>query len=806
MRRLSIARSVQLALLGLTVVMTAIAAVGVASLYNARQDYEDQLSSALKLQAGAGRLLAAGVVEEATLRLTTSRSARRAARDAYTQTLTATQGLIDGDARSQALLTRAADNQAAIRRRPAAAAGTLAARQPLVALSRRQDERIADARRNVRRDSRRALAAIVAAGGLALLVALGLVAALVTRLRRPLDDLVGASRALASGDRSARVDEEDGPDELRALARSFNRMAGDVQAATERVEAERRRLDITVRSLGDALVIVGADGVVSAANPRAAHLAPDLPVGTRVGGDGVPEPAPLADALAGEVTVERDGRTLAVTASRLEAGAGTVWTIRDVSERARLERLKSEFVATASHELRSPLTSIKGFVELLAASSGLDARQQEFVDIVLMSTNRLVDLVNDLLDVARVEAGRIEIHRRPTDLHDVVAETARLMAPRITEKHQELDVDVPDMLPRALVDPARMRQILTNLLTNAHLYTPVGGHLGVRVRADGHAVVLAVSDDGRGMTDEEAEHVFDRFYRAGGAEDPDSAGPGTGLGLAIVKSLVDLHGGTIDLSSTPGEGSTFTIRLPRAVERSEASAAREALAGKRVLVVDDELDVARVVARTLEGFGVQPEIVNDGPSALERLRSGDRFDAITLDILMPGMSGFEVLRALRAEAELSRIPVVVVSVFSGREALSGEWVVAKPIDADELADALGAAVVAGRVRVLAIGRPEVRERLDSVLDDLGIEHEWAHDPEEIARLSASRFFEVAAVDAGLPHADATLAALHLRGRRLNRSVVVFGDGDGAAGFARLDGDPVPLEDVGALVLGLLQSQ
>jgi signal transduction histidine kinase/CheY-like chemotaxis protein/HAMP domain-containing protein len=802
MRRLSIARSVQLALLGLTVVLTAIAAIGVASLYSARQHYEDTLSNALTLQARAGQLIAAGVVEEATLRLTNDPRARRLAKAAYLRTLRFTQTSAREDPPSAALLRQSAAAQARTRSHPGdPRSGTLAARNPLTAISQRQTARVDDARHHARERSRRALIAIIAAGGLALLVALGLVAILVAALRRPLDELVGASAKLASGDQSARVDEDEGPDELRALARSFNRMAGDVQAATERVEAERRRLDATVRSLGDALIIVGADGVVAAANPRAAELAPELIVGTTVGGeDSVAEPAPLADALAGEVSVEQGIRTLAVTASRLEAGAGTVWTVRDVSERARLERLKSEFVATASHELRSPLTSIKGFVELLAASSGLDARQQEFLDIVLMSTNRLVDLVNDLLDVARVEAGRIEIHRRPTDLHDIVRETTTLMSPRLAEKQQTLNVEIPDDLPRALVDPSRIRQILTNLLTNAHLYTEAGGRLGVIVRASGHTVELEVSDTGRGMSDEEAEHVFDRFYRVAGGD----IESGTGLGLAIVKSLVDLHGGTIDVESAPGSGTTFRIRLPRAADRSEGAEARAALGGKRVLVVDDEDKVAQLVATTLRSFGVEPTIVHDGATALQRLRSGE-FDALTLDILMPGMSGFEVLRALRSETALQRVPVVVVSVFSGREALSGEWVVAKPIDAEELADALGSAVLAGRVRVLAIGRPEVRERMDTVLDDLGIEHEWAHDAESITRLSASRFFEVAAIDAGLPDADAALAALHLRGRRLRRSVVVFADDAGGGGFARLDAEPVAIEDAGALVLGLLES-
>ncbi|HEX6388485.1 MAG TPA: ATP-binding protein [Solirubrobacteraceae bacterium] len=805
MRRLSIARSVRLALLGLTLVLTTIAALGAASLYAARQDYEDTLSDALNLQAGAGRLLAAGVVEEATLRLTTSRAARARAESAYRQALTATQGLAGSDARSAALIRQAARGQAQIRREEGGAGARLAGRRPLAALSARQDERISDARRDSRRDSRRALVAVVAGGGLALVLALGLVAALLAAMRRPLDDLVEASEALASGDSAARVDEDEGPEELRTLARSFNRMAGDVQSATERVEAERRRLDQTVRSLGDALVIVGADGVVAAANPRAAELAPDLTVGTAVGDGGAPEPAPLTEALEGEVTVERDHRTLAVTASRLEAGSGTVWTLRDVSERARLERLKTEFVATASHELRSPLTSIKGFVELLAQGSGLDARQQEFLDIVLMSTNRLVDLVNDLLDVARVEAGRIEIHRRPTELKEIVRETTALMTTRVHEKRQTLEVDVPDDLPRALVDPSRMRQVLTNLLTNAHLYTQDGGTIRVGVRESGRLLELTVADNGRGMSDEDIDHVFDRFYRASGDGDSEGGASGTGLGLAIVKSLVDLHGGTIDVESELGAGTTFRITLPRAAERAEPDPARAALAGKHVLVVDDEPEVAALVARTLSGYGVNPTVVNDGTSALELLRQ-QRFDAVTLDILMPGMSGFEVLRALRAEADLRRIPVVVVSVFSGREALSGEWVVAKPIDSDELADALGQAVLAGRVRVLAVGRAEVHEQMDRVLDELGIEHEWAHDAEGVARCSAKRFFEVAVVDAGLPDVDSVVSALTLRGRRLRRSVVIFAPDETAGGFARLDAEPVSIEEAGAMVLGLLESE
>ena len=142
-------------------------------------------------------------------------------------------------------------------------------------------------------------------------------------------------------------------------------------------------------------------------------------------------------------------------------------------------------MATASHELRSPLTSIKGFVELLSRSDGLDSKQREFLDVILLSTNRLVDLVNDLLDVARIEAGQFEIHRRPTDVVEAVREVATLIEPRIADKSQELDLQLPRVLPPALADPARLRQIATNLITNAHLYTPPRGRIARAARGRG---------------------------------------------------------------------------------------------------------------------------------------------------------------------------------------------------------------------------------------------------------------------------------------------------------------------------------
>ena len=204
-------------------------------------------------------------------------------------------------------------------------------------------------------------------------------------------------------------------------------------------------------------------------------------------------------------------------------------------------------------------------------------------------------------------------------------------------------------------------------------------------------------------------------------------------------------------------------------------------------------------------MGVESVVVNDGAQALEQLRSGE-FDAMTLDILMPGMNGFGVLRELRDDKELRQLPVVVVSVFSGREALAGEWVVSKPIDAEELADALGAAVVAGRAKVLVVARQRMRARLAQSLEAMGIEYAWTTTPAAAAALSSQRYFEVALIDAGLDHPDEALDSIALRGRRKGRSVVVFSAGGRSPGLARLDPEPVPVEEAGAAVLSLLDAE
>ena len=245
---------------------------------------------------------------------------------------------------------------------------------------------------------------------------------------------------------------------------------------------------------------------------------------------------------------------------------GTVSIFRDITHQVEVDRLKSEFVATVSHELRTPMTSIKGYVEILlmGAAGSLSEQQAQFLEVVLFNAERLNVLVNDLLDISRIEAGKIDISLQPLRLQDLVneiVEEQRLSADE-AGKPITIMIDIPDRIPRVLGDPERVRQIIANLISNAYHYTPAAGKIEVRLIALETDVQIDVQDNGIGILPEDQEKVFERFYRG---EDPlVLATAGTGLGLSIVRQLVDMHHGKIWLQSSgiPGEGSIFSISLP----------------------------------------------------------------------------------------------------------------------------------------------------------------------------------------------------------------------------------------------------
>ena len=243
----------------------------------------------------------------------------------------------------------------------------------------------------------------------------------------------------------------------------------------------------------------------------------------------------------------------------------------EASQREVLDRMKDEFVLTASHELRSPLTSVQGFAELLMLErDSLTPRQVETVGVILDNSRHLVRLLNDLLDLARSDAGRLVIRPQPTEVAPLIEDSVRLMRAQTDASDQTLTMNLDSDLPPVEAEADRIRQVLVNLLTNAHEYSPEGASIAVMARVIGAEVEIAVSDNGPGIPPDQLEHIFERFVR-GEAGLTQRVG-GTGLGLPISKSLVELHGGRLEVDSTVDVGSTFSFRLPVATIPAAAPA------------------------------------------------------------------------------------------------------------------------------------------------------------------------------------------------------------------------------------------
>jgi signal transduction histidine kinase len=256
--------------------------------------------------------------------------------------------------------------------------------------------------------------------------------------------------------------------------------------------------------------------------------------------------------VGGPVEIATLGRAFNEMANSLE---------RDARERDRVEQMKDDFVLTVSHELRTPVTVVKGFAEMLTAQrESLNSRQYEAAEVIAESSAQLQKMINDLLDLARSDAGKLRIELHPTSVGALVQRVGRQMGPHFEERGQSFAVSVEKDLPEIDADADRIAQVLANLLTNANKYSPEGAEVKLAAARVGDEIEFAVADNGPGLGEEELAHVFDRFWRAQSGETQEVGG--TGLGLAIAKSLVDLHGGAISAKSSEGEGATFRFVLP----------------------------------------------------------------------------------------------------------------------------------------------------------------------------------------------------------------------------------------------------
>jgi signal transduction histidine kinase len=375
--------------------------------------------------------------------------------------------------------------------------------------------------------------------------------------------------------------------------------------------------------------------------------------------------------------------------------------LRGVNARlADADRRKDEFLAMLAHELRNPLAPIRNAVSLLRKRPANDPVVDQMSAMLDRQVTHLAQLVDDLMDMARITSGKIELRLAPTDLATLVRRMLDVVGPLLAERRHKVTVDIPSGPIWVCGDSVRLEQILTNLLQNAAKYTPPGGKVRVSLEANGTPdspdaqAILRVSDTGIGIRQEMLPRIFDMFQQ--GDRVQGKLIEGLGIGLTLVRNLVEMHGGTVEaLSAGLGRGSEFVIRLPLTAPGISAPvpAVRPERRPRSVLVVDDNKDAAHSLAVVLEQEGHDVRVANDGPAALAAVETATP-QVVLLDIGMPGMDGYEVARRMRQAPGFDATPIIALTGFGsaedhrrGREAGFDQHLT-KPVDPEALLDLL----------------------------------------------------------------------------------------------------------------------
>ncbi|MDQ3759366.1 MAG: response regulator [Actinomycetota bacterium] len=563
------------------------------------------------------------------------------------------------------------------------------------------------------------------------------------------------------------------------LVTAFLRSAMTFGAMRERLLVQHQSI---LNAAGEGICGLDRDGRTTFINPAAARMTgyePQDVLGrnwhelvhhTRPDGTHYPvEECPTAVGLQdgtvhhsdNDVYGRKDGTTFPVEFTStpiVEDGyvMGAVAVFKDVSERREVERTKDEFTSVVSHELRTPLTSIRGSLGLLESGmlGPLPEKGQRMIEIAVENTDRLVRLINDILDIERIDSGQSDMHEQACDAAELIERAVQGLGQLAAEAQVKLIADARPAV--ILADPDRVIQTLTNLISNAVKFSPEGSSVQVSAAHRDHEVLFSVSDEGPGIPADKLDSIFGRFQQVDASDSREKGG--TGLGLAICRTIVEHHGGRIWAESKLGSGATFSFVLP-AQATTDAPPLGRVEGGPTVLVCDDDAAVVEVVGTMLEQRGYRVLPAYSGEQALERAVA-DRPDAILLDLLMPGMSGLETAAALKQSPETREVPILILSVLSEAEAGNAgerftDWI-EKPLDEAALFQALERAV-GPRVEPFKVLIVEDDRDLAAVLtatfERHGIETFHAADGHEAIELSQQVLPDLLVLDVGLPEAD-----------------------------------------------------
>lgn len=410
-------------------------------------------------------------------------------------------------------------------------------------------------------------------GTTAVILAL-LVAFIVARhVTQPLRRTTLVAQRMAEGDFSQRVGVR-GVDEVGALATSFDSLADSLQETMAHLHQEQARLRGILASVAEGIVAVDTEGRIVLINPQAASL---LGLRESVGGR-ISESGLSEELTAGFAECLRDSqlRTLQVDLGRptrhlvlhiapvraAETGRwGAVAVVRDVTEARRLDEMRRRFISDASHEIRTPITSISGFATaILDGTAGTEEERRHCATVIAREAERLGRLVSDLLDLSRIESGAVSLEMSELDLAELIRDALEGFQTQTQERGMTVELSLPSDLPPVQADADRIYQVMVNLVSNALRFSRDHGRVKVSAEQENGSVRVSVQDTGRGIDPSELPYIWERFYRADSARSRNDGG--TGLGLAIVRSIVEKHGGTVSAESEPGQGATFSFTLP----------------------------------------------------------------------------------------------------------------------------------------------------------------------------------------------------------------------------------------------------
>ena len=627
-----------------------------------------------------------------------------------------------------------------------------------------------------------------------------------TKLMRPIQTLVKASNELAKGNLAYSIN-TDGDDEISELARSFDSMRLALNKREQQLVSSETRLRTTIATVVDAIIVIDHKGIIQSVNPAACRLF--LYQEEEMLGQNIkllmPEPykgehdgyldnyrktnVSKIIGIGREVTGLRSDNSefpvaLAVSEMDINEQQQYVGLVRDITEQKKVDKMKSEFISVVSHELRTPLTSIRGSLGLLNAGAAgeINEKSKQMLDIAVRNTDRLIRLINEFLDIEKIESGKIELKKQIITVTDFLRQVITDNEGMATSHDVTLMLEDSGQTMRVEADIDRLNQVVTNLISNAIKYSPTGGTVSIYANSTDDQVTINVADTGPGIPPEFIPKIFQKFNQADSSTTREKGG--TGLGLNIAKALVEQHGGAIGFETETGKGSRFYFDLPKWQEAEVVSPpATVRASGNRILICEDEADIANLIEMMLRQDGFETDIARSAEEA-EVLLSQASYDAMTLDLGLPDKDGITLLQELRNKPETRDLPIIVVSATAeqGERQMNGaalgvvDWM-DKPIDKDRLyRNLIGALPSFGDVKPRILHVEDDQDILDVVNSVVGnlAKMKTAKTLSRARSILQKEEFDLVILDLGLPDgAGEELMPLLNREGAKSTPVIVF---------------------------------